>query len=566
MKLSQTDQLSLHNSQRKLPDRWFVGICSTLMALLTSMPYVFGYLIAPANRVFMGIITRTPDIAQYLAWMKRFMSANLISDSLTPEPNEAVFFNLLWWTLAKISKILSLEPMLVVQAYRILSIFVFAGVLYWFIGLIMPEIRYRRAAFLVTYFGAGLGWIYVVLKYTFPGITFLGPKDVYVVEPNSYLSMLGISHFPISAALILLVFGFFLIGYEQHKWKYTLFASLAAIILGWEHAYDLLLVYAILGVFILVLLTRDGFSWRPILSLFVIGITSCWPALYSIYITRTYVVWKSVLSQFDNAGAWTPDPFHLLFLMGLPFIAAIFAFDGLVPIKERSIRSLFVRVWFIVNLFLIYIPLNFQIHYLNGWQIPTAILAVEAFFNRMLPWLQSHIPFERLKKAFSPQRIEKGVVSLVFTALLLTNIYLFLWHFYNITRFPHDIYLYSDEKAALKWLAQTAKPDDVILSAIDVGQYIPSQTGAKAFLAHWAMTKDLYQKQDIVQKFFDGTTSDDFRIQTINEYSVDYVIISTQESSLGNYDPSQSAFLQLCFNSPLAKVYCVKTDQLALLH
>ena len=565
MKLHQNDLSSPHDSPKKPLEQWFVVICSTVMAILTTMPYLFGYLIAPADRVFMGIITRTPDIAQYLAWMKRFMNANLISNPLTPEPNEAIFFNLLWWSLAKISKFLSVDPMIIVQIFRILSIFAFAGVLYWFISLIFPNIRYRKAAFLVAYFGAGLGWIYVVLKYTYRGGTFLGPKDVYVVEPNSFLCMLGVSHFTISATLIMLICGLFLIGCVRRQWRYPLLASLTAIILGWEHAYDLLLVYAILGVFVLVMMFRGGFSWHLILYLVVIGITSWWPALYSIYITRTFEIWKNVLSQFENAGAWTPDPFHLLFLMGLPFIAAIFAYDGLLPIKERSPRALFVRIWFLVNLFVIYVPLNFQIHYLNGWQIPTAILAVEAFFNRILPWLRLHTPFERVKKAFSLPNFEKGVLTFVFLTLILTNIYLFLWHFYNLQRLPHDIFLYRDERAALTWLAQHTNPDDVILSANEIGQYIPSQTGAKAFIAHWAMTKDLYQKQQIVNMFFDTATSDDFRIQTIKEFSVDYILSSTEERSLGNYDPSQSAFLRTCFTSPLAKIYCVQTNQLAQL-
>ncbi|NIV38980.1 MAG: hypothetical protein GWN58_59040, partial [Anaerolineae bacterium] len=64
-------------------------------------------------------------------------------------------------------------------------------------------------AFLVAYFGGGLGWIWVVEKYVFGRSDVLFPRDLYVVEANSFASMIGINHFTISAALMILVYGLF---------------------------------------------------------------------------------------------------------------------------------------------------------------------------------------------------------------------------------------------------------------------------------------------------------------------------------------------------------------------
>src|SRR5687767_10053795 len=85
----------------------FVGICALVMVILTSLPYLFGYFITPSDRVFMGMTTS--DIAQYMSWMRGFETSNLIDNHLTAEPSEPIFFNLLWWFLAKIKVIFHLN-------------------------------------------------------------------------------------------------------------------------------------------------------------------------------------------------------------------------------------------------------------------------------------------------------------------------------------------------------------------------------------------------------------------------------------------------------------------------
>jgi hypothetical protein len=554
---------TIDHQSSKIMEWRFTILCTAVMLVLTSLPYLFGYLTTPADKVFMGIVTGTPDVAQYFAWMKGFETANLIGNHLTPEPSAAVFFNLLWWALAKLTVILPLSPIAVVHLYRLFSIVAFSVVLYWFIGLCMPDWRQRRGAFLVAYFGGGLGWIWVVEKYIFARSDVLFPRDLYVVEANTFMSMIGINHFTISAALMILIYGLFVLGCERHQWRYPLLASLVALILGWEHAYDLLLIYVVLAAFVFMLFLRDGFSWHLVLYPLVVVLSSCWAALYSVYITRAFPVWKAVLAQFDNAGAWTPDPFHLLILLGLPYIVALLAFDGLVPLKERSLRDLFVRVWFGVNLFMVYVPLNFQIHYLNGWQVPIAILATSAFFGRVLPWVRRQSLVERLGRVWSPARLEKVLLTCVLLAVVLVNVYIFAWRLLVLTRFPHDRFLDRDEVAALDWLAQHAVPDDVVLGAAEAGQYVPSRTGARAFLGHWAMTKDLYEKQQMVRDFFEMETSDEERQAVVREFSVDYVFRGSAERALGEYDPAEAVYLEPCFTSARATVYCVQEKLLA---
>jgi hypothetical protein len=536
----------------------FVILFALGILAVTSLPYLFGHLTSPDDRVFMGIAYGVSDTAQYFSWLRDFQNHFFIDNHLTPEPNAKIFMNLQWWLLAQLARILSLTHLQVFHVFRTLAIAAFALVTYWFISLCFVERKQRRTAFLIVQVGSGLGWFWVVLKYLIPSRGFTFPFDVYTIEPNSFLSQMAFPHFTAAAALIILVFGLMMIAARRQQWRYTLIASGFALILGLSHAYDLLLVYVVVGLYMLFVWLRDGFSWRMFWQVFVLVIISCGPAFYSVYMTSSrFPVWHAVLTQFDLAGAWTPDPFHLLFLLGLPFIVALMGFDGFVPLRERSLPQVFVRIWFMANLFLVYLPVNFQIHYLNGWQLPIAILATEVLYRRI-------VPFASKWPARSARTLAKWLPVVLILAVLPTNLYLLAWRFIDLGRYRHPYFIHRNEDAALEWLADHASADQVVFCTRTVGQYVPSRTGARPFLGHWAMTKDLHEKQGIVASFFDATTTDAERKAVLSDFSVDYVLLGTAERELGDFDPSSVSYLSPCFTAPEATVYCVQETQLAI--
>lgn len=536
----------------------FVILFALGMLVVTNLPYLFGHLTSPDDWVFMGVAYGVSDTAQYFSWLHDFQDHFFIDNHLTPEPNAKIFMNLQWWLLAQLARILRLTHVQVFHVFRASAIAAFALVTYWFISLYFAERRHRCTAFLITQVGSGLGWFWVVIKYLThsPDVAF--PFDLYTIEPNSFLSQMAFPHFTAAAVLIILVFGLMMIATERQQWRYALAASGVALILGLLHAYDLLLVYVIVGLYVLFVWLRDGFSWRMFWQLFVLGIISCGPAFYSVYMTSSrFPVWHAVLAQFDLAGAWTVDPFHLLLLMGLPFIIALMGFDGLVPLRGRSLPQIFVRVWFLANLFLVYLPVNFQIHYLNGWQLPIAILATEVLYRRI-------VPFAGKWSVCRVRTWAKWLPAVLVLAVLPTNLYLLAWRFVDLGRYRHPYFIHRDEDTALQWLADRASADQVVFCARAVGQYVPSRTGARPFLGHWAMTKDLHEKHNLVASFFDVTTTDAERKAVLSDFGVDYVLWGTAERELGEFDLSSVSYLSPCFTAPKATVYCVQETQLAI--
>jgi len=511
----------------------------------------------------MGFILNVSDHSQYLAWYKGFQTAFLISNKLTPEPNPPIFFNLLWWMLGRFGLYTGLSYVVVYQIFRWIAGAFFLGMVYAFAALVFPDVHRRRVAFLLIALGAGFGWILVVLKYTLMRGELFFPLDVYIAEGNSFLCVLAYPHFAEAAGLILAVLGLLLVGERQGQLRYAVSAGLVAHFLGWQHGYDLLIVWAVPAAYIVARWVRDRRlpTWW-VKALLITGLLSWPPALYAVLLTRLDPTWKEVLAQFVNAGVFTPNFPHMLILLGLPFILAIVTVVLLIRDARRrrtdpagpllADTELFVGVWFVVGWALTYVPTDFQIHMLNSWQVPIGLLATVGLFRYMGPALRQRWDTAWLATLFVP----------VFMVLiLLTNLYLWMWRFVDLNRYRYPYYLYRDEVAAMEWLANHSPPDAIVLSSYDTGRYVPALSERRAFLAHWAQTLNFYDKRERVERFFDARVGDAERLETLQTFGVDYVLYGPAERALGQYDPGDSPFFSAAFSSPQVKIYRVKTEE-----
>jgi hypothetical protein len=532
-----------------------------LSLLLSSLPYIAAWAWQPTDRQFMGIIGNVPDWTQYLSWMKSSETEIIISNKLTAEPQNPAFFNLQWFVLGRIRAGFGLSVDFVLQAFRLVTSAGFMWFTYRLCQQYFVEQPWARwLAWILVNFTAGFGYVWVVEKWLTGTMEY--PLDVYVAEPVSFQNMIIYPHFLLAVILMLGIFQFALRAMEKGRWPYSLISGFLGLILGLTHAYDLIIVYAVLGGYTGLVLLRDGWDWRPVSGLLAVFGLSFPPAAYFLYLTTTDPVWRAVLGQFDNAGVFTPDPLHLIILLGLPFLLAALTFDGFFPLAERWGWGLLLRVWFLVNLPLAYIPTDFQIHMLSGWQVPIGILAAEGVFKHLLPALQSHSWLRQYVARIWPRAtlmtarwLTVGVLAL---AVVPHNGYLWGWRILDLSRLHHDQYLYVDEVQALQWLSANTQPSEVVLSALTLGQYIPALAGNTVYLGHWAQTVDFFEKQNRVREFFQPQTANAQRLALLTEYNVRYVIIGRAERKLGSVDPETLDFLQLAFKTSETRIYRVK--------
>jgi hypothetical protein len=265
-----------------------------------------------------------------------------------------------------------------------------------------------------------------------------------------------------------------------------------------------------------------------------------------------------VLAQFSNAGVFTPPLYRLPILMGFAFLFAIFTVIKNNPLRLTNYdnNELFILGWFLITFVLIYIPADFQIHMLNGWQVPIAILATQGLFKYIVPAVKRVV--ERKNWNIPVNTIQKGVIAAFLLIIVPTNVYLFFWRFLDLNRNAYPYYLYHEELAGMSWIEQNAQSDDIVFSSEMIGQYIPAWTGTYAFLAHWAQTVDYYSKVDMVNAFYSDEIDLAQRQEILAQYGVDYVFYGPAERIIGSFEPGSAPFLEQVYASTLVEIFAVK--------
>jgi hypothetical protein len=533
-----TTQLS-----RTWRDRFLLALCIGALLLLTSLPQLYGSLSSPTDRRFMGIVLDVPDTAQYFSWLRAHQHALIVSNLMTPEPNQPAFFNLLWLCLGRLASWTGISFAFAFQLLRLVVGVAFGYTLFWLYGLLAEDRREQWLATILVLVGGGVGWIWVIEKYLTRRADLLYPLDVQVAEPNAFLSLIGYPHFLLAAALVLAILGLFIVGVQTARMAAYGLAGLIGLTLGLQHAYDLITVYGVLGGFVLLLWwNRQQFPRREAAGLILIGLLSSPPAAYFTYLTSHDPIWRQVLAQFGNAGVYTPNPLHLLIIFGPQLPLALATLPGL--LRRQRDADLLLLAWVVVGFGLLYIPTDFQIHMLNPYQVPLAILAVRA----------------ARRIAGSPGKatwLRKAAPALLLAIAIPVNLYLFTWRFVDLRRHQAPYYLHQDEVAAIEWLNQQ-RGDGVVLSDETLGQYVPALAGKRTVLAHWAQTIDYYTKRAQIARFFDSATPQPERAALLERYHVSYVLVGEDELRAGAQSILTTPELEKTFETPAAVVYRVR--------
>lgn len=531
----------------------FLLLVTLGLLLVTSLPSIYGYVSTPDDKWFPGIVYNVHDTAQYFSWMRESGERLFIENKLTSEENNPIFLNLHWWIPGRLAALTGLSLSQIYQLYRLLAIPFLTLAIYAFCTNLFEEVNRRHFAFLLTILTSGLGWIWVVLKQVTGELQH--PTDVYTTTGNSFYVM-AVSPFQASAvALTLLVLLIALQGIRQKRFGWSVGAGFLALFLGSGHIYDLVTVWAVLGVFGLLLTLRDGWSWRVFLSLGVIVFISAPIAAYWGWVSSdANPMWQQALAQYDNLGVFTPDPLHLIILLGLSFIVGLITFKGFVPLHQQSDGQLLIKSWFCVTPLLVYLPLHFQIMLLTGYQLPLAVVATWGLFDHIFPWLQERLGW------LNQERIARLLPICFLLAVLPANLYLLAWRVGELRRHDYPYYLYQDDAKAMAWLDENTQPDDVVLSSFTIGHYLPGLSGNKAFLSNAVMTMNFNHKWELAQKFYDSQVSDEERLAMLQTYQIDYVFHGPAERQVGAYDPQGSSLFEPVFETPLTSVYRVAAN------
>jgi len=539
-------------------EKRFLLLLSLVVVLITALPYLFGYLITPANTSYTGIHALTPgDFNVYYSYIEQAKQGNFVfQDLYTSEKQDFPLIKPFWSAVGIFARIFNLPSWLAVQLSRLLLIPIFIFGAYLFISYLFSEKQKRKIALLFLVFASGFGAISSMIlepgKYIVNGY-YHWPMDLWVPEAISFLSLYHLPHILASSILFILVFLLVLLAFENNLYRYSLGAGIASLFWLWFHPFHFFTVFSVLVIYIFVLSIKRKKIQFSHLKHFLLVLLLALPA----------VIYHFLILRIDPiAGAravqnvlLTPAPWLLLISYGALGILALIGF--FLFWKEKKEKYLFIAIWFMVQLFLLYAPIIFQRRLSQNFHFPVVILAVAALFF--------------LYQFFSKKLSSGWRNQLLKNNILLWFLFVILFAFSNIFIVLSDILLYtnqsypyfylSDEyRQALSWLKNNAQKDEIVFSEWINGNFIPGNTGRKVYVGHGVETVNYKNKQDDVKWFFAEDKEDSRKKEFLKEKDITYLFYSKQEKELGNFNPENKNYLQEVFKNQTVTIYALVGD------
>lgn len=529
-----------------------------ILSLSLLIPYVLGYLLARPGSAYTGLLVNVED-ANYITIIQRGSEgAWMHSLRFTSEPDAPAFlyeFYLVWGHLARL---LNVDATAMWHVARAVTSFITFVVTFGFGCTFLAGAFPRMVAYLLALFGAGFDW------FAFPWESFdptsAIPADLKMADAHLFSAALTFPHYLASITCLVILFwcALRLINESLARKKFSLLflvGALANVGVILVYPFFVILSCAVLCLYVSILMLRARkIFWRD--GMIVAGLI--------VPVVPIALYYANALASSELLRVWTaqsqtlsPNPLHYLLTFAPYLILAMFALrrDGLGDNKRALLWA-----WLVVVALLVYAPVGAQRRFLQGAQIPLAILATSGLFEVVLPRLVQTRWFEKLahRPNYSAAGLQKLLVTLLVLLVSLSSGYQWLSAVLQNTMLqPYPFFRPRGEVEAMDWLRTHASADDVILSSYFTGSYLPYRSGARAYLGHVYETIHFREKGKQVDEFFAASTSDSAREQFLRENGIEYLFYGRAEKALGAFDPSSAAYLNMLISDSNAVIYQV---------
>ncbi len=535
-------------------NEWRWVLIWTLVALMvTSVPYVVGWLRSTPDRVFGGMTIAIEDGYSYLANMKEGAVGQwLFQLQYTSEPHTPTLFYLFYLLLGKVSALTGLSTPLTYHLARLFFDTILLAVIYRFIAIFTAWRSVRRIAFLLIVFSGGLGWLLLLTGHG----SWLGsvPVDLYLPEGFAFLVLYAFPHLALAQALLLL--GFICLWRPRAAWRWrdSVWAGLCWLAMGFIVPFFVVVVGAVaLTILAATSWQQRRLQWRDARAYLIAGLIAAPIAVYSFL----------MFSLDPILGVWaaqnvvlSPHPLH--YVLGYGLIGTL-AVMGIFAARRHKLIDVRLLSWAVVIPFLVYIPFNLQRRLIEGWQIVMALYAAIGLVYAVFPvWRRSRI----VRRLTQRRRYTRHGMTTWFQAGVLvvsaaTYAVLLVDQTARMVAQQPPSFRAGGELAALHWLDERVTYDDVILSSYNTGNFLPAMVGAKVFLGHGPETAYSDRKRQLVDQFYNTDTSDDWRRGFLRQWPITYVFFGPLEKQVGGFDPAPVDYLKLEYDQGGYRIYRV---------
>lgn len=540
---------------------WFIAFLIAFgLAGLFLLPYGLGHYLSAPDNVYTGLLINVEDGTYLSAIEQGRQGAWQYQNLFTLEPHEPVALYLFYLFLGHVGRWLGFSTVTIWHlALFVMNLFLFL-VAYRFIATFLEKENQRWTAYLLALLGSGWDIFVLPLVWERGGTMETLPLDLKMPEAHLFYSALTYPHFVAGIALILLLFWITIYSWatpSAYRWLLFVAAGAINLLVCTVYPFLFLLVSGVLTSYYLYWAWQERrILWAEGLGLAIVLATPLPLLFYYLYLIQT----NEILRQWnEQARTLSPNPIHYL-LTYLPFL--ILAAMGWKQ-HPKANRGDFLWIWLVVVAVLLYLPLNPQRRFVEGVQIPLAILASFGLWQWVLPrWMAMGLVKRLLKNPrYRAGSLQQLFLWLVLSICSLISLYLYSGVLLTLTVIqPYPLFRPLAEVEAMQWLKSYDPAPNRIFTAYWTGSYLPFVTGDVVFVGQRYETVDFSTKRELSEMFFDAGTTDSWRQQLLRQNQIEFLFWGKAERDLGTYNPDNASFLAPLFQNSQVTIYTLKDD------
>lgn len=488
---------------------------SVLALLLGSLPYIIAWIVTPDELVFTQAVVNADDASVYISAIRQGAEGKwLFQPNFSPEVWPSVLGYIPYLALGHLARFLGGQYHLWFHLLRLLGNILAILAFFFLARVAFPDRRRLQltAWFLIT-FGSGFGWLVAALFQQ----ELTAVPDLFAPEWTNVTVFLGMPHFSVGLGFEVIVIGCIIqISRAGQHWKWAVVGAIAALGLALSYPYNTVVAGLVIGIQMVSLAIRERAI--PWLSWLQAGVVILPMFLFQLY----YAIW-GLLSPIWPYNAES----NFIIVPTLPGIIVGFGLLGLLAVvggwRWIRIRSnLLVPIWAMVNLVLVFTPIDFAGRFLLGLIVPVATLAAFGVEEVILPRLERSSFFTAFGK-LSPtpyDSLRRVIVILTVPSTLMVSL-LLVRNSAMIFGFPS--YMPKSEVKALEWLSDNADDEALIFAYYPSGNYLPRISASRVFVGQKFLTPNLGEKVGLVREFWSNDVSMSWRQELLANWDVDYV-------------------------------------------
>jgi hypothetical protein len=463
--------------------RWGLTV---FVVLATSVPYLLNRLSTPPGFHYTWILPPYPeDSLAYMSWSQQAAHGSfLFQIKYTALPHPAFLFHPFFLVCGWISALFGCDVGVVFWVAKSVGVVFFFIAFFRYIDFLGLNRFQSVVASLLTGISSGLGGLFIFFGSgsQMPVV----PADLWLVDANTFWSLLWNPLFPYSLAMLLLTIHWLDRGSRDGRKSDFWLGGLSTGVLVLIHPYSQLLLYAFAVT--VVLLRRRAAALGCLCRYF----STAFPfVLYLVLVTE----FNPLVSRHSDEGKM-PSPSLAVYALGFG-IPLLLCVAGLAAGRWQLVKRHWqIILWFLLSISFAYLPVWFQRKFIFGAHVPLCIFAGISADLLLARWTR---PVMR--------RWVLTVAAIVLLPLVVSTPICLLISESREVKANSDhgaYYISNDTMAGLKFLKERTKPDEVVFASRATSRLIPGFSGNTVVWGHWAMSVDAKERAAWLQNLFQG--------------------------------------------------------------